>query len=350
MYSINYEIKNQEMDLGNLIYFYVSCLFVSRMGNQNGKQHTYQHYYDALKNGGTGVGALPPVNPYEVLGVSKQFTWEELKTNYRRMASLVHPDKGGSDQLFQTVTECFRTLAKDYQQRAEGASHIEMKQASQRHYDERGTAPSPSLPIRQTYEGESFQERFNRLFDEHKIEEDDHRGYGHLMEKSSKKREDISIPTTMKKFNKDAFHQAFNQLPTREQNQVVKFKEPEALVLTKNISFTELGSKTDDFTHQDPTAKTGLFYTDYMEAYNEHNQRLIDPEKYKRKEFKSVDQYDAYRTKKSAKPISEREQSYLNQQKQHQEQREAERQQRLVAQDEMYRAQHEKLQRLMLRN
>lgn len=331
------------------------------MGNQPGKQQMYKQYYDALKNG-TGVPTLPttgPIDPYEVLGVSKQFTWEELKACYRRTASLVHPDKGGSDKLFQMVTDSFRTLAAEYQARAEGASHYEMKQASSRYYERHPDPgqgqgqgqghPGFSQRDRDRDTGESFQERFNRLFDEHRIEGDEHRGYGHIMAESSKTREDIKIAPIMKKFNKDSFNNAFNQLPDREQKQIVKFKEPEALVLTKNIAYTELGGKTEDFTHQDPTVKTGLFYTDYMQAYDEHNQRLIDPEKYQRKEFKTVDQYDAYRKKKSTKPLSQREQDYISQQKELEERRELERQERLKSQDEMYRAQHDKLQTLMLR-
>jgi len=330
------------------------------MGNQPGKQQIYKQYYDALKNG-TIVPPLPTnqIDPYEVLGVSKQFTWEELKSSYRRTASLVHPDKGGSDKLFQMVTDCFRTLASEYQARAANTSHHDMKQAFTRYY-ERQTPSTPSIDesvqnrgygydMSNRDNGESFQERFNRLFDEHRIEEEDHRGYGHIMAKSSKTREDIQIAPVLKKFNKDSFNNAFNKLPSREQTQVVKFKEPEALVLTKNIAYTELGGKTDDFTHQDPTVKTGLFYTDYMQAYDEHNQRLIDPEKYQRKEFKSVDQYDAYRKKKSLKPISTREQQQIALQKELDEQREMERLERLKKQDEMYRIQHEKLQTMMLR-
>lgn len=327
------------------------------MGNQPGKQHMYKQYYDALQNG-TVMPTLPStasqIDPYEVLGVSRQFTWEELKSSYRRTASLVHPDKGGSDRLFQMVTDCFRTLATEYKSRAENSSHIDMKQASTRYYEEQPVRAAPIQASgrgdRDRDSGESFQERFNRLFDEHRIEEDEHRGYGHIMAESSKTREDIQIAPVLKKFNKDSFNNAFNKLPSREQNQVVKFKEPEALVLTKNIAYTELGGKTDDFTHQDPTVKTGLFYTDYMEAYNEKNQRLIDTEKYQRKEFKSVDQYDAYRKKKSERPISEREHQSIAQQKEVAEHREAERIERLKTQDEMYRAQHDKLQRLMLRN
>lgn len=341
------------------------------MGNQAGKPNVYQQYYDALKQ--NPAATTPPLDPYELLGVSKTFTWDELKANYRRMANQVHPDKGGNAKLFQLLTDAFRTLAKEYQARSANVSHAERKAAYQDYANNMSRGANGGVNEGTTTGGgagaedrtrelmearlgavrrserpdEPFQERFNRLFEEHKIEDEDHRGYGHIMASSSKTREEIHIPAAMKKFNKDAFHQAFSQLPIKE-TQVVKYKEPEAMVLTKNIAYTELGGKTDDFTHQDPTAKSGLFYTDYMQAYNEHNQRLIDPEKHARKEFKSIDDYDAYRVKKSARPISQREQQYIAQQKELAEQREAERLERLRKQDELYRIQHDKLKRAMI--
>lgn len=333
------------------------------MGNQPGKPHAYQQYYDTLRGGGAGGGSgssgggnAPALNPYEILGVGKNFTWEELKSQYRRMAALVHPDKGGSELLFQTVSEAFRTLAKEYQARVADVSHMERRDAAARYYEEAetrragglftGGGPSASAASA-AGTGESFQERFNRVFEEHRIEDEDQRGYGHQMAESSKTREDIHIQPAMKKYNKDAFNHAFNRLPPPK-SEVVKYREPEAMVLTKNIAFTELGGKSSDFTHQDPTAKSGLFYTDYMEAYNEHNQRLIDPATVSRKEFRNVDEYDAYRAKKSARPISEREQAALNAQKAEAERREEERLERLKRQDEAYRIMSEKTERLML--
>jgi curved DNA-binding protein CbpA len=330
------------------------------MGNQNGKPHPYQQYYDTMRGGGgagvagvAGVAARPggsgsggpSLNPYEILGVGRDFTWEELKAQYRRMAALVHPDKGGSELLFQTVSDAFRTLAKEYQARQADVGHMERKAAIQKYQKEQGGGSYSQSVAPDS--GESFQERFNRVFEENRIEDEDQRGYGHQMAASSKTREDIEIPTLFKKFNKDAFHNAFENLPPPK-SQVVKYQEPEAMVLTKNIAFTELGGKANDFTHQDPTAKSGLFYTDYMEAYNEHNQRLIDPASVKRKEFRNVEQYDAYRTKKSARPITEREQAALDAQKADAERREQERLERLTRQDEMYRLVNERTQRLML--
>ena len=40
-------------------------------------------------------------DPYEILGLTKRFTLEELKHNYKRVAKRVHPDRGGNEKLFK---------------------------------------------------------------------------------------------------------------------------------------------------------------------------------------------------------------------------------------------------------
>ena len=44
-------------------------------------------------------------NPYDVLGVSKNFTLEELKYNYKKVAKRVHPDRGGNEKLFKLLSK-----------------------------------------------------------------------------------------------------------------------------------------------------------------------------------------------------------------------------------------------------
>lgn len=353
------------------------------MGNQQGKPNVYQQYYDALnqqqsttastnKNNGANSSNPTPligdisidnVNPYEVLGVSKQFTWEELKDSYHRLARMIHPDKGGSEKLFILVTDCFRKLAYEYKARQEDKSHHELKKASQQYHEKHDMyreqphsqfgiqmPPPPASSTKATtsdfQDSNNFQERFNKVFDEFKIEDETSRGYGHIMTASSKNRDDISIDRRLKKFTNEAFNDEFNKIPIRQQ--VVKYKEPEALVLTKNIAYTEIGKDASDFTYNDPTAKTGLFYTDYMQAYDEGNQRLVDPNTVKRKEFKTVEQYDAYRSKKTGRKLTDKELQYQAQQKQIEEERERERLERVQSRDEIYRIQHERMKQKML--
>jgi len=58
------------------------------------------------------------MNYYDVLGVSKSATADEIKRAYRRLASKHHPDKGGDTKQFQQIEAAYRTLS-DPEKRSE---------------------------------------------------------------------------------------------------------------------------------------------------------------------------------------------------------------------------------------
>ncbi|MGH7142072.1 MAG: molecular chaperone DnaJ [Candidatus Saccharimonadales bacterium] len=53
---------------------------------------------------------------YEVLGVSKSASPDEIKKSYRRLATQHHPDRGGSEDKFKEVNEAYEVL-KDTEKR-----------------------------------------------------------------------------------------------------------------------------------------------------------------------------------------------------------------------------------------
>lgn len=58
------------------------------------------------------------MNYYEILGVDKNASQDDIKRAYRKMASLHHPDKGGDKSKFQEVQQAYSILS-DEQKRAE---------------------------------------------------------------------------------------------------------------------------------------------------------------------------------------------------------------------------------------
>jgi curved DNA-binding protein CbpA len=285
------------------------------MGANSSRQYTYQQYYNAAEKSGVINEIdfkkidIESINPYEVLNVPKNFTWDELKISYRKLAINTHPDKqGGNKDLFNIITHCFKKLADELKMREEDKSHHDLKQQSNDFFHKmtNEALPHPSEVLKPN---EKFTNtKFNKNFEKCKLyDEEIEFGYGSKMEESTKKREDINIEKLIKKnkIDNESFNEIFNKnVPVNKE--LIKYREPEPLILSKSLQYTELGGKRpDDYSSSIEKTNT-LAYTDYMRAHD--GTRLVDPRLMKNvKEFKSVDEYEAYRDDKSKKILSAKE-------------------------------------------
>ena len=270
------------------------------------------------------------MDPYKVLNVPKNFTLEQLREQYKRIALQVHPDKGGSSELFNMVTKCYKQLLK-HQERKIEKDFMELKKefkqfdlenknqgvnaeladllarpqvesAPEPPYRPRGSRstssrppgpPPAASPTRHVTADPT--DVFNRVFEENRLDDAHNAGYGSIMAQSSAMREDINIPNTMRGFKLNKFNQTFEKqaLPSDSQAMQV-YKQPEPTLLAKRLAFSELGvAKIDDFSGANDTQKR-LNYTDYARAHS--TTRLIDPRVVKgRQEFKSVEELETHR-------------------------------------------------------
>jgi len=161
------------------------------MGNTSSRQNTYQQYHRELNAPKKNVMEdaqlkkidMKTLNYYEVLNVSKDFTWEELKESYRKLAINVHPDKpNGNKELFNIITYSFKQLAKEYKNRTSDLDHYDLKKQSSEFFhkmtSETMTHPSDMLQN----PDEAFSTKFNRNFEKCKVLDDDiDFGYGEKM-------------------------------------------------------------------------------------------------------------------------------------------------------------------------
>lgn len=315
------------------------------MGNNSGKQQSYQQYYESV-NSDVGDIDLYSLDPYKVLNLKKNCTWDQLKSAYKDVAIKTHPDKpGGNKQIFEFVTTCFQTVAEEYKARVSNKSHLDLKKESDFYFQKMVNmdAPHPSQDFK-----EPFVKRFNKAFDECRYHDDEiEYGYGDVMVSSSKGREDIPITNVLSnKVDNETFNEIFNKkVPFTKE--VVKYKEPQALSMAQKLNFTEIGSKRPD-NYSSGVEQKSLPYTDYMVAYN--GQRLADPEDIKKfKEFKSVKEYQKYRDSKAKQGLTSREKKYIEQQKDEDDNREFERQERIRLQNIAIQQAHEKANRLLIR-
>jgi curved DNA-binding protein CbpA len=346
------------------------------MGANSSRQYTYQQYYNAIKKNGDietldlkGID-MDTIDPYEVLNLSKQFTWIELKESYRKLAMNTHPDKeGGNKDLFNIITFCFKKLATEYKKREQDLPHHELKKQSSEFFHRMTSdeAPHPSEVLNSRRCGgkgasgmgasaasgaddEAFSTKFNRNFEKCKVYDDEMDfGYGQKMDESSKVREDINIEKLIKKNKIDnkSFNDIFNKnVPINKQ--LVKYREPEPMLMAKNLNFTELGAaKPDDYSSSVEKNNT-LAYTDYMRAHD--GTRLIDPSIIKgKKEFKSVEEFQMYRDNKSSTLLTEKELRAQEIKRVKEEKSEAMRIERLGTYDKNIALSYEKANKLFLR-
>lgn len=295
-------------------------------------------YYNAIhKKNSLDISKL---SPYVVLDLHENFTYDELVKAYRQTAIKVHPDKGGSEELFNIVTECFKSLANEYKLRQVDKPHHVLKQDFSEYVQ-------PQSIVNTFTKTPDFNNTFNKLFEENKLEDDDNaRGYAHLMVDSTKEREDFKIKRLMKKFDKNKFNKTFDSV-VKPSTDVIIYKEPEPLLLSKSLDFTVLGDKIEDFT-TDASKDTSLRYSDYYKAHT--TSRLVDHRSVqKRKEYRTVGDYENDRAIAVEKPMDDAELKYRKAKEIHAQKKEEERIRRMNMRDEATRNHYEKVNKLMLK-
>lgn len=320
------------------------------MGGTSSKHEEYKEYYMKTKDNKDNISNLDlnSLDPYTVLGVSKKFTWEELKVAYKNAALNTHPDKkGGNKVVFEFVTNCFKSLAHEYKNREANKSHTDLKKQSNEFFDKiiDTNVEHPSHIL--SNNDESLETKFNNTFNECKYHDDEYEfGYGNIMEKSCPKRIDIDIKNVFSKDKVDnnTFNDIFNKkVPVSKE--VVKYKEPEPLMMSKQLKFTEIGaSRPDDYSSS--VENRGLGYTDYMKAYN--GMRLINPTEIKHKEFKNIQEYEKYSDSKIKRGLNSKEKKLIEKRKTDEENREFERIERIKKQDIAIQQSHDRANRILL--
>lgn len=322
------------------------------MGNSSSRQYTYHQYYEVIKkdkNFDFRKINYDLLDPYEVLEVRKNFTWNELKDAYRYTALLTHPDKnGGNEIIFNFVSECFKKLAYEFKAKQQDKTFIDLKKQVEEYYSKEDEEKGKPPPI-----NENFHEKFNKTFNLCKIDNDEvDFGYGEIMEKSSKIREDFKQDNLFNKknFDNSSFNKIFDKHVEKPLNEIIRYKEPEPMVLAKKMNYTELGSKRpDDYSSSvEKDSKNSLIYTDYKKAYS--MTRLISDEEIKtKKDFNSLEEYQIYRDKKLKKALTDKERRYLENKKIREEEEERARLERIENENIRIKINNEKASRLFIR-
>lgn len=304
------------------------------MGNNQIKQQ----YISDIKNN-------IEYDSYEIFNLKKNFSWNELKKSYKKLALKAHPDKGGDKILFDFITEKFYILANEYELRISNKNYNELKDDYTNYIQKNTNTSSNKYDDKLT-----VNERINKHFNETRVEDDDYDfGYGDTMIKSTKNREDFKFNNIFdtKKFTNKSFNEVFDKNVTISK-QIVKYEEPKPMILAKNLNFSEIGNaKSEDYSSS--VEKTNnLAYTDYMKAHSTN--RLVDASELNNyKKFKNTHEYKKYSDKRTNKVFNSKELTLINNKKEEEEIKELERLERIKKQNINIRHAYDKANSLFLK-
>lgn len=197
-------------------------------------------------------------------------TEELLKKAYKKKSITAHPDKGGSEEEFESVTRAYAYLSEI----------LKLVKGQRTREGEQGDLPSiESVRDQRSEATSSFQhvepvkldpknlnmEAFNRMFEKTRIPDPDDDGYGDWL-----KDETTETTHTEKfggKFNRTVFNQMFEDDARKRSggsSSQVSILSPQQLVMAPGLGL-ELGrEKSDNYT---APANADLTYTDLRYAY-----------------------------------------------------------------------------------
>ena len=307
----------------------------------------------------------------KILKLKPNYTIEQLKMEFRKLALQTHPDKGGNEQLFFIATKAYKTLLKSVKKRTRQNNFLDLKnnflefkdtqrptklveleeddekakqQKSQNDYFERK---------RKLFTGDDSRgfnlNRFNQIYQDNKLEDDNEDGYERWMVENQPE-ETTDNPRLFKKYNKRHFHNRFEKEKDEKQGtQIIKYEDPKPMSISNKLKFVELGGKKPkDFSNSTNINHTGhIKFTDYKQA---HSSLLINPKVAKQREkFKNVQDLEAKREKISYK-MNEKDKIYYEKKKKLELMHEEDRIRRLEERDIKIKHHFDKVNKLMLGN
>ena len=221
----------------------------------------------------------PKLNPYEILGINKNFDEVSLKKAYLKKAMKTHPDRGGSAQEFQKVSIAYTLLLKKLQDLKNNHGHNDLRNHSKNFMESQNQDSRVNVNMTENFDVNLF----NKVYEENKINTPFDDGYGNWM--SSNAIEDKKQQKLFDgKFNRNLFNHEFEKYKKDQQkkqgSQLVKYDNPNTDISFKGKdSLTVLGQdKINDFSGD---TGDGLGFRDYKDAFT--NSCLIDVNVFKDK-------------------------------------------------------------------
>ena len=304
------------------------------------------------------------ISALKIFKLSENYTVDELKNEYRKLALETHPDKGGDKSLFFIVTNAYKTLLKSVKKRTKQNTFLDLKNSFLEFEEQR--IPTKNVEFENNNENSDFERKrqillnsggggfnvnkFNQIYSDNKLEDETEEGYEKWIVENQPE-ETTDNPKILKKFTKRTFHNRFEKEKDKiTGTQIIKYEDPKPMAISNKLKFQELGGKRpNDFSKTTNINSLGTIgFTDYKKAHS--NNLLINPKIVKtRQNFKSVRDFKEKREKISYK-MSDKDKAYYEKKKKLEQIHEMDRLQRLQERDIKIKQHFDKVNKLMLGN
>lgn len=224
------------------------------------------------------------IDPYKLFQLNKNFTLDQLKNMYKKLALVTHPDRpNGSEQKFQLVTKAYMSLLEKYKISQADKQYLDLRNESQDYIEnQHHSFQNVNIPKESDFDIDLF----NKIYTENKLNDINDSGYDNWIKENHFDTEDITPSEVFSnKFNLDVFNQTFQN--KKSSKDIIKYEEPQSLV-SSSINCTELGqSDISDF-GKNINSYNELGYTDYKQAYTHKN--TINPGSVNTKNYKNLEE------------------------------------------------------------
>lgn len=247
---------------------------------------------------------MSSTDPYEVLRLPRNFTLEQLRANYKRLALQLHPDKNivsteHASEIFKILTVSYKQLMHEYHARQSDRPFHELRSAAQQQQHEppsptRGGSGAESVEAQKARhrltddlfasgDGRFDASKFNQFFAENKVADPTQdTGYGEWLKSESP----VDRPAM-------SGGQDGRRRPPKECKSLMLHVD--ALALGKSrLTFSEMGvDGVDDFSIPHVSRK-GVGATDLRVAYSARDEDEAEDEAAAavRREYKNVDELE----------------------------------------------------------
>ena len=220
------------------------------------------------------------VNPFQIFKIPENFTLEQLKKEYKKLALRYHPDRPKGDEIkFKIVTKVYLALFEKYKNKQPEKQYLDLRNGSREFISRQNNERRQNVKM----DKEKFNIRlFNKIYDDNKLYSSNDDGYGKWLNDDT----EIKKPPKLfsKSFNLNVFNTFFNDERANyaKGKEVVEYKDPDAQGTSMN--YGNIGQdKINDFSSNH---NSNTQFSDLKKAYTDTF--LVPSEEVTRQQYRGI--------------------------------------------------------------